>query len=321
MNKLISSSKRRKCGRCRFEQPADSNAEKQFRKFWRMCYQFGGIAFVAGVWFAFLHAFFGDERSYLGAIALPLFAIWALMFSAGFLLWTLPAILSAAKSKATKLAIIVCQSIIAIIAFGLAKEAISSATGLPPQDFEVSVAALGLFFFFIILISLIAIFTTIFYIAVAVPVILSLPFIVYGGGLVIYIGLPILYVASKIFPTIDSSVDAALTRTTDKIESVVPKLKEFGAHWIGAFTMSIILIGGIYITYKDETLERVTRVLTYYLDYHFQDNNPHICEGRKANVHANSVVSYALPNEDLGIKILVTGLKKDTDCRSLSERF
>lgn len=71
----------------------------------------------------------------------------SIMFALGFAVWCKPAVQRVWENSVARLIVIVPHLLVILLAAGYARNVVSSALGLPPQDFDVTVGLLTLVFY------------------------------------------------------------------------------------------------------------------------------------------------------------------------------
>ena len=215
--------------------------------------------------------------------------MWAgnALFAAGFLFWVIPLLKAKWKTKAGKWIISILHAAVLFLAIIPSRILVADALGLPPQDFEMTVATLTILIYVPLWVVLVAACTSM------VGLLLLLPLLVVG------LLSPIL------------AVDGLL-RLSPRCRSVI-QLKwnlicqsawKFYGHGVGA--MVICLLSWHAVDESNTWIANPTLIkwVAYISDFQFAPSYPGIDKAKRLRLHENNVVSYA-ERDDWNIKITV----------------
>ncbi len=204
------------------------------------------------------------------------------LFATGFVYWVLPTLKYIWVRPIGKTVVALFHAFLLVFALGPALDLVAGSTGLPPQDFTVSVAFWGVFLYPFMWIGALSIVLLVLYLS------LFLASSVVWVTTLIGINDVILYFA-KFLPESSPSQRFIQTGRHSFINT-------FFLHAFGALVLAMIMVAlNTKIWEQTWRLKPAARVFAAISDYHIISSYPGIDEKRPALIHENGLVSYAEP--------------------------
>lgn len=225
---------------------------------------------------------FGEVSYFLVTTSLFFsFGFWLLAFC--FLLWIFPIASRIFRSKITRSVAIIFHAFAVFLGAIPARNLISATMGLPPQDYDLAVSLIALFFYPLSWIFLAATVASIFYVLAGV------------SATALFILHQLLEVPKMIFSIFSMRLQQSIDKLNSRIDSVVEISLMHGA---GAVILSLFLVSSLQIfTEFSHTSNRAVAILAYFTDYHYNSSYPIVRQGVQSKIHGNGVVSYAYPED------------------------
>jgi hypothetical protein len=250
-------------------------------------YRFYAVATLLGV-VGSMRVFFAIQYSWVVDLAISSSAI---LFGLGFILWVKPWLQDKWRTSHGKLLLAGMHAAILFLAVIPSRYFVSSALGLPPQDFEITVHLFAvelypalwllLMSFALLAVSLILFLLTALCIVSTYPIFNDL----------LLLSSKLLAAQSKMRSFIESGRDQFIS-------------KAFG-HFVGAVFVSLAAayVWDLHAKFLTEN-PAIIRWAAYATDFHQSKNYPGVDSNKKLRLHENGVVSYAEP-DGRDIKITV----------------